>query len=102
MSHAQRFDAVGAQKGTALHGVADALKRVASAVEKRFDPNSPEVVGAMQRFEQGLALLRTAPELPQEAADSDDSGEEQAGSDAPKATTRRKSTKKPDGEGEES
>lgn len=94
MSHAQRFDAVGAQKGTPLHGVVDALKRVASAVESRYDPNSREVTGAMQRFEQGLALLRTAPERPAEAAaESDDGGEEQAESGDARPTTRRKPPK---------
>jgi len=102
MSHAQRFDAVQAQKGTSLYGVVMALKQVAMVVEESYDPNSPEVVGAMQRFEQGLALIRTAPENPEPAADSEEGGEEEAGSDAPKPSTRRKSTKKPDGEGEAS
>ena len=59
--HAKRFDAVGAQKGTGLRAAADQLKVIADIVEDWFDPNSAEVVGAMQRFEQGLGLLTTAP-----------------------------------------
>jgi hypothetical protein len=99
MSHAQRFDAVGAQKGTALHKVVETLKDVADAIEDHYDANSPEVVGAMQRFEQGLALIRTAPER---AAESEDDGEQQAESGSPKPTTRRKTAKNQEKEGEES
>lgn len=102
MSHAQRFDSVGAQKGTALYGVVTALKQVAMVVEESYDPNSTEVTSAMQRFEQGLALIRTAPEKPEEAAESDDGGEEQAESGGRKNTTRRKSATKPEKDGEES
>jgi hypothetical protein len=63
--HAKRFAAVNAQKGTGLRAVADQLKTIAGTTEEWFDPNSPEVVGAMQRFEQGLALLSTAPAHPE-------------------------------------
>ena len=101
MSHAQRFDSVGAQKGTPLHAVVDAMKRVAGAIESRYDPNSPEVTGAMQRFEQGLALIRTAPEKPEEAAESEDDGDQAAGSGGAKSATRRKSASKPEKEGEQ-
>lgn len=93
MSHAQRFDSVQAQKGTTLYGVVMALKQVAMVVEESYDPNSQEVVGAMQRFEQGLALIRTAPEKPEDAAESEEGGDQAAGSNDAKATTRRKSTK---------
>lgn len=95
MSHAQRFDAVGAQKGSALYGVVTALKQVAMVAEDSYDPNSPQVVGAMQRFEQGLALLVDAPERPQEteseqqeesATDGEQEGES---SDAPVPTRRK-------------
>lgn len=93
MSHAQRFDAVGAQKGTALYGVVMALKQVAMVVEEYYDGNSPEVTGAMQRFEQGLALIRTAPEKSEEAAESEEDSDQATGSDGAKAATRRKSTR---------
>lgn len=102
MSHAQRFDAVGAQKGTPLYGVVTALKQVAMVVEESYDPNSPEVTGAMQRFEQGLALIRTAPEKPEQPAESEEDGGEQAETGGSKPATRRKSTKKPDDGGESS
>jgi len=63
--HAKRFDAVSAPKGGGLRAVVDQLKTIADTVEEHFDPNSGEVVGAMQRFEQGLALLSTAPAHPE-------------------------------------
>lgn len=70
--HAKRFDAVGAQKGSGLRAVVDQLKTVADTVEEWYDPNSAEVVGAMQRFEQGLALLSTAPAHPESGEPADD------------------------------
>jgi hypothetical protein len=63
--HAKRFDAVTAPKGSGLRAVVDQLKTVADTAEEWFDPNSAEVVGAMMRFEQGLALLSTAPAHPE-------------------------------------
>jgi hypothetical protein len=69
--HAKRFDSVGAQKGTGLSAVVAQLKTTADIAEEWFDPNSQEVVGAMQRFEQGLALLTTAPAHPEEPAKSE-------------------------------
>lgn len=63
--HAKRFNAVNAPKGGGLRDIADRLKGIADAAEEHFDPNSAEVVGAMQRFEQGLALLTTAPAHPE-------------------------------------
>lgn len=82
--HAKRFDAVAAPKGSGLHAVAVALKVAAETVEQYFDPNSPEVTGAMQRWEQGLALLSTS------------NGTEPA--PEPKKTSRRApKAKEPDG-----
>jgi hypothetical protein len=63
--HAKRFDAVSAPKGSGLAAVVGALKGVADVAEEWFDPNSLEVTGAMQRFEQGLALLAGAPAHPE-------------------------------------
>ena len=63
--HAKRFSAVNAPKGGGLRAVADQLKVIADIAEDWYDPNSAEVVGAMQRFEQGLALLTTAPANPE-------------------------------------
>lgn len=63
--HAKRFDAVSAPKGSGLAAVVGALKGVADVTEEWFDPNSLEVTGAMQRFEQGLALLAGAPPHPE-------------------------------------
>jgi len=70
--HAKRFSAVSAQKGSGLRAVADQLKTVADIAEEWFDPNSPEVVRAMQRFEQGLALLTTAPARPEADGSAED------------------------------
>lgn len=64
--HAKRFEAVSAPKGSGLRTIVDQLKTVADTAEEWFDPNSPEVVNAMQRFEQGLALLSRAPDRPAE------------------------------------
>lgn len=86
--HAKRFDAVGAQKGSGLRAVVDQLKTIADTTEEWFDPNSAEVVGAMQRFEQGLALLSTAPPHPESGEPADD--------DKPRTT--RKSRAKKDGD----
>lgn len=61
--HAKRFDSVAAPKGSRLRVVVDALKATAEAIEEHYDPNSPAVVGAMQRFEQGLGLLSMLPDL---------------------------------------
>lgn len=82
--HAKRFTAVSAPKGSGLRAVADQLKVLADIAEDWFDPNSPEVVGAMQRFEQGLALLTTAPAHPESG--------EPAKEDKPR-TSRRASKK---------
>lgn len=64
--HAKRFDSVGAQKGSGLRLVVDQLKSIADTAEEWFDPNSPEVVNAMQHFERGLGALSTAPANPSE------------------------------------
>lgn len=93
--HARRFDAVGAQKGTGLHVVVGQLKALADTVEDWYDPNSAEVVGAMQRFEQGLALLSTAPAHPESGEPGGEkpstSGEANT-EQTPKASSRRKKT----------
>jgi len=88
--HAKRFDAVGAQKGTGLRAVVDRLKAVADAAEEAFDPNSAEMVGAMQRFEQGLGLLSTAPARPE--------GEEPAETERPRSGRGRRRSATPEPE----
>lgn len=70
--HAKRFTAVNAQKGTGLRAVADQLKVIADITEDWFDPNSSEVVGAMQYFEQGLGRLSVAPANPEMEQEPDD------------------------------
>lgn len=70
--HAKRFTAVNAPKGGGLRAVVEQLKTTADIVEDWYDPNSPEVVGAMQRFEQGLALLTTAPANPESGEPSEE------------------------------
>jgi hypothetical protein len=77
MGHAQRFDAVNAQKGTPLWWIVAHLKTLAEDVEAAYDANSPEVVSAMQYFEQGLGRLVFAPprpgsEAPAETAKSEE------------------------------
>lgn len=86
--HAKRFNAVNAPKGGGLRDIADRLKEIADAAEEHFDPNSAEVVGAMQRFEQGLALLSTAPARPDggEPAKGKRTGGRKTGDDTPKNT----------------
>jgi hypothetical protein len=86
--HAKRFAAVNAQKGTGLRAVADQLKTIADTAEEWFDPNSPEVVGAMQRFEQGLALLSTAPAHPEAGESAGDKPK------APKRSNTRRASEK--------
>jgi hypothetical protein len=81
MGHAQRFDAVNAQKGTPLWQMVGHLKALAEAVQAAYDGNSPEVVSAMQYFEQGLGRLVFAPlradsEAPAETAKPEEVGEE--------------------------
>lgn len=76
--HAKRF--TGAQKGTALQGVVDRLKDLADHIEEHYDANSLAVGDAMQRFEMGLNRLKSEPER------------EQAEEDAPRRSSRRKST----------
>lgn len=99
MSHAQRFDSVGAQRGTGLAAVVDALKTVAQVVEEWYDAGSPQVVTAMQRFEQGLASISRAPAAGSMPEANDDGGEAQEseetdasddGSDTKPKATRRK------------
>lgn len=85
--HAQRFSSGKAQKGTPLYGVAQSLADIADTIEDAYDPNSGEVVRAMQYFEQGLNALTTAPENPQLG--------EQAEGDAPATTSRRKKSATP-------
>lgn len=89
--HAKRFDAVNAPKGGGLRAVVDQLKAVADTVEKQYDPNSAAVVSAMQRFEQGLALLSTAPARPD---DSEPAGEEEQTGSASTGRRRRSATPK--------
>lgn len=76
--HAKRFDGVGAQKGTGLRAVADQLKVIADIAEDWFDPNAPEVVAAMQHFEQGLGFLSTAPAPPEPEEKAKPSGRRSA------------------------
>lgn len=61
--HAKRFAA--GQRGTGLRAISDQLKTIADTAEEWFDPNSAEVVGAMQFFEQGLNRLSVAPAHPE-------------------------------------
>lgn len=97
MSHAQRFDTVGAQRGTPLHEVVSKMKEAADLIEQRFDANHPQVVSAMQRLEMGLNLLKGAPETEQaDAPESGDDGGKEGESGDSKPATRRKPTKKAD------
>jgi hypothetical protein len=96
--HAKRFDAVNAQKGTGLRAVADQLKTIADTAEEWFDPNSAEVVGAMQRFEQGLALLTTAPAHPESGEPSEEEKPRTTGGRRKSATPKDADTSKNDGD----
>ena len=95
--HAKRFDAVSAQKGTGLSAVVAQLKTVADIAEEWFDPNSAEVVGAMQRFEQGLALLTTAPAHPESGEPSTDEKPRSTGGRRKSATPKSENAEENDG-----
>lgn len=90
--HAKRFDAVNAPKGSGQAAVVEHMKAAADTIEEWFDPNSSEVIRAIMRFEQGLALLANAPAHPEAG--------EPAKSEKPAVTgARRKPTpKKKDGD----
>lgn len=76
-SSEDRFSSVGAQKGTALHVVTMAMRNVAQAVDQLYDTSLPEVRGAFQRFEQGLALLKgVTPEGYAQLREAEDGGKE--------------------------
>jgi hypothetical protein len=96
--HAKRFDAVNGQKGTGLRAVADQLKTVADTAEEWFDPNSAEVIGAMQFFEQALARLSTAPNRPAESEPAKEEKPRSTGGQRKSATPKDANPSKNDGD----
>lgn len=101
--HAKRFEATGAGKGSGMDAVVGALRGVADIVEEWFDPNSSEVVGAMMRFEQGLALLKTAPAHPEAGEPGGEKPKTSGKPNVPKQRASRKAKDEgddtPDGSG---